>query len=196
MTIILGWVTVVLALISYSFYFRNIFRGKTKPHAITWLVWSLLNTFIFFQQATHNGGPGAWVTGVAAVANILIFFFSFKYGERNITRFDWGCLLIALLVLVAWRLTTSAELAVILASGVFIVGLTPTIRKSRLKAMEETATTYGLNSLKFLIALFALTNVTLVTALYPLVLFVVNALFFIYLVSRQVSFRRMQHDMS
>jgi hypothetical protein len=190
MAVILGFIALMLAFASYAYYFRDIFRGKTKPNVTTRLIWTLLNLFIFIQQVIHDGGPGAWVTGFAALANLIIFILAFHYGERKITVFDWICLTIALLSLAAWLLTTNTELAVVLACSVFIIGLIPTIHKSRLHAFEETAISYGLNSLKFFIALFALTSVTLVTALYPLVLGIVNGLFFVYLLSRQSSTRR------
>ena len=194
MTIILGWAAIVLGFFSYAFYFRDIFRGRTKPNSTTRLIWSFLNTFIFIQQVAHGGGPGAWVTGLAAVANIAIFFLSLRHGEQKTTRFDWFCLIMAFLVLAVWLLTTSAELAVVLASSVFVIGLIPTIRNSRIHVSEETAISYGLNSAKFFLALFALSNVTLVTALYPVVLCIANGLFFAYLFSRQVSFRRTESE--
>lgn len=184
MEIIIGLISLLLALVSYSLYFRDMFGKKTRPHAITWLIWSALNGFIFLQQLSHDAGPGAWVTGAAAVANLLIFLFSFKYGERNITRLDWLCLAVALLVITLWLNAASDELTVILACVIFLIGFIPTFRKSFKKPSEETILTFTLNSTKFFLALFALNTVTLVTALYPITLGVVNALFVIFLLAR------------
>ena len=184
MALWIGLFSVLLALISYSIYFRDIFRGKTKPHALTWLIWAVLNGCIFVQQFTHDGGPGAWVTGVAAFANIIIFGLSFKYGERNITRLDWLCLAVAMIVMGLWLQRVSDELTVILACAIFIVGFIPTLRKSYGKPREETIVTFGLNSVKFFLALLALHSLTLITALYPVVLGIVNGYFVIFLIVR------------
>lgn len=193
MATLLGIITVLIAVISYSFYFRDIFRGKTKPHGLTWLIWGVLNSFIFFQQLAADAGPGAWVTGSAALANILIFLASFRYGERRITRLDWVSLFAAGLVLVFWFQTSDATLAVILASIISLLGFVPTIRKTWDGAHEETVITFALNSLKFFIALFALQSVSVVTVLYPVLMFVTNAGFAIYLLVRRAQYSKLKH---
>ncbi|TAL14642.1 hypothetical protein EPN95_02250 [Patescibacteria group bacterium] len=190
MSAFLGYLTILIAIVSYSFYIHDVFGHKTKPHGFTWFTWALLNTFIFYEQVIHGGGPGAWVTGVAAIANTVIFFLAFKYGERNITKLDWFCLVTALFALGIWWINSDAVLSVILACAVFVIGFIPTFRKSLHRAHEETAITFALNSLKFLIALFALNAFTLTTALYPLVLFVVNGFFAIFLFTNQALIMR------
>ncbi len=181
MSDIIGVVSLLIAVISYGAYIRNIFRGKTKPHAITWLVWSILNTLVFFEQMESGAGPGAWVTGVAGLANLAIFVLALRYGERNITRFDWLCLGLVAVMLAFWSTISDPTLIVVIAVSIYLAGLFPTIRKVSKKANEETALTYGLNGFKFLLAFFALQSVTIATALYPLTLFIVNGSFVAYL---------------
>jgi chromate transport protein ChrA len=185
MAFYLGIVTIIIAVVSYAIYIRDVLGGSTKPHGFTWFVWALLNSYIFFQQIQNNAGAGAWVTGVAALANLFIFLLALKYGERNITKLDWACLGLAFVALSIWLFNSDVVLSVVLACSVFVLGFIPTLRKSIRHAREETATTFALNSLKFLVALFALSSVTIVTALYPLVLFVINGLFALFLFARQ-----------
>lgn len=47
MSIALALIAVALAFVSYSFYIRDIFAGRTKPHAFTWGIWAVLAGFIF-----------------------------------------------------------------------------------------------------------------------------------------------------
>ena len=82
---ILGIIAVIIALAGYVPYFRDIFRGKTKPHAFSWLVWASLTGIAFFGQIFDKGGAGAWVTGFTAVVSFAIFFLALKKGEKNIT---------------------------------------------------------------------------------------------------------------
>lgn len=185
MLLILGLLSILIAVVSYSIYFRNIFTHKTRPHSITWLIWGTLNALIFYQQITHGGGAGSWVTLAASIANLLIFGVSLRYGERRMTRLDYACLILAVIALVLWGFNKDSDASVIIASVVFIIALIPTWRKSLLNAYEETAWTYGLNSLKFLIALLALTSISLMTAFYPFVLCVTNSVFVIFLVLRR-----------
>jgi len=187
MHVLLGVVTILIAVVSYSLYFRDVLAGKTKPHAFTWLIWSSLNLLVFYTQLTNNGGPGAWVTGAAAVANGIIFLLALRYGERNIAWLDWLCLAAALLSLAVWLVYPDGEASILLASAVFVIGFIPTFRKSIHRAHEETAITFALNSVKFFIALFALTSISITTAVYPFLLFLVNGFFAGFLLSRQHS---------
>jgi len=183
---LLGLITIGIALLSYSFYVADILRGKTKPHGLTWLIWAVLNALIWYQQMSHGAGPGAWVTAVAAIANFIIFLTAFKYGERNITKLDWVCGGFALVAIAAWVVSPNGEVSTVLACIVFILGLIPTFRKSLVNAHQETAITFALNSVKFLVALFALQAFTFTTAAYPLVLFLANGFFAVFLISRAI----------
>jgi len=182
MNIFIAIITLCLAALSYGLYFRDVFRGHTRPHGVTWAIWAGLNGFIFVQQLVNGAGPGAWVTGIAAIANLCIFILSFRYGERNITRFDWLCLGLVGVAFSYWVFTADITGTIISAVVIFILGLLPTIRKSYRHASEETATTFALNGIKFLLAFFALDVVSFVTGVYPLTLFVANLGFAVYLV--------------
>ncbi len=182
MIIAIAVLTLLIALVSYSVYIRDVLAGKTRPHGMTWAIWAGLNGFIFFEQVMHGAGPGAWVTGAAAVANLAIFLLSFKFGEKNVTFFDWICLLLVGIFFSIWLSNADVTLAVLMAIAIFIIGLLPTVRKVYLGRSSETILTFFLNSLKFFLALFALQSFTVVTAAYPLTLGIVNLLFALYLV--------------
>jgi hypothetical protein len=179
---ILGLVSLAIAILSYSVYIAHTVQGTTKPHAITWLVWSSLHGFVFIEQMAAGAGAGAWVTAAAALANFCIAVLALFKGERNITRLDWLCLALTAMLLASWSLITDPLIAVVLAVAIFLVGFIPTVRKSTRKAHEETATTYLLNGVKFMIALAALGTLSLTTVLYPLTLGIVNIGFAVYLV--------------
>ncbi len=170
----IGVLTLIIAAISYSLYLKDVFAGKTKPHAITWLVSSLIAGVTFATQRSNGAGAGGWVTGFAAVMCGIIFLTALKYGEKKITRLDWYCLAIALLAILLWYQTDTDEIAVSLAAFAFLMGIIPTYRKSFYKPHQETAITFGLNGLKFLIALTALNTISYATALYPVVIAVTN----------------------
>ncbi len=178
---ILGFVTIILAIVSYSLYITDVLRHKTRPHGITWLIWSVLNIFIWYEQYTGGAGPGAWVTALTAGANFFIFLLSLRYGNNRITLLNIACLIGAAIALGIWLSGGSSVLSVCVASITFVIGFIPTIAKSVRYAHEETIMTFALNSLKFLLALFALETVTLVTSLYPFVLFIMNGLFVLFL---------------
>ncbi len=182
---ILGATATVIAFCSYIPYFRNIFRGLTKPHAFSWLIWSILTGIGFAAQVYDDGGPGAWATGFTAGMCFVVFLVALKSGEKDITNSDWLCLSGAFIAIGLWAVTSNPLTSVILITLIDALGFIPTFRKSFHKPHQETALTYGLSALKFMFAIPALSNITLVTTLYPASLIVMNGLFVMMLLIRR-----------
>lgn len=170
-------VAVTIAFISYIPYFRDIFSGKTRPHAFTWLVWGVLNGIAFAGQVADGSGIGAAAVGLTALALCSIFVIALFKGEKDIKTFDWLCLLGAFIALILWPLTNSPLTTVILITVIDIFGFLPTVRKSWRKPFEETLSTYALSIVKYGLVVIALKSYTVTTVLFPLSLVVLNALF-------------------
>ena len=178
-------ISIGMTLAGYFYYFRDIFRGKTKPHAYSWLVWGLLTAIAFFGQLSDNGGPGAYVTAVTAGISFVIFFLALVRGEKNITRSDKINLAAALLAIIPWLLTDNPVFSVILITIIDFLGFLPTIRKSWNKPYEETFIHYVFAGLKFVLAIIALDHYSITTWLYPASLIAANLFFAIMLIVRR-----------
>ncbi len=181
----LGIIATVIAVISYVGYFRDIFKGKTKPHAFSWLIWTIVTGIAFFGQLSGSAGPGAWVTGFTAIVCIGIFIASLKYGRSNIVKLDWFFLTGAGIAILLWILLKGPLLSVILATAIDCFAFIPTIRKSIHKPYEETLSLYAINTVKFFLSLLALQNFTLLTALYPASWVILNFGFVVFLILRR-----------
>lgn len=181
----LGVIAVSIGFIGYAPYFRDIFKGKTKPHAFSWLVWGVLTGIAFVGQVVSGGGAGAWVTGFTAVICLAIFSLALSKGKKDFPFVDWMSLVGAGFALLLWFLTEDPLAAVILVSVIDALGFIPTYRKSYARPSEETLFTYNMSSLKFVVGLFALGSYSLVTVLYPLSLIVSNTAFVILLITRR-----------
>ena len=183
--VMLGMISVLLAVIGYTFYFKDFFKGKTKPHAFSWLVWSILAGVAFFGQVIGGGGAGSWITGFTAMMSLVVFFFAIFKGEKRITLSDKLSLLGAFIALLGWYVTNDILVAVVLVTFIDGMGFYPTFRKSYLSPTEESLLIYVLASVKFVIALFALESYSLVTYLYPAYLVIVNIIFSVMVVMRR-----------
>lgn len=169
-----GLVTLVIGIISYSFYFIGIFRHKAKPDGFSWLIWGILAAITYFAQAIKGAGPGAWATALTAVACLVIAITAFTGGSSKSKPMDWMSLMLALAGLVVWKLTHDplwAVVMVVIAGG---MGFVPTFFKAYRNPREETAITYFLNAIKFAIALLVLKQLNVVTMLYPFSMVAMN----------------------
>ncbi len=173
----LGLLAIAVAFYAYVPYFRDIFSGKTKPHAFSWFVWGLLTAIAFLAQLNGHAKAGAWVTGFTAIICFIISGLALKVGRKNIVLIDWFFLSGALFALILWAVTSNPVGAVILITIIDALAFVPTFRKSFHKPDEETVLTYSLSAFKFAIAILALSTFSLTTVLYPLSLVVTNGLF-------------------
>jgi hypothetical protein len=184
---ILGVLAIVVGFIGYVPYFRAIFNGKTKPHAFSWLVWGILTAIAFVAQVVGKGGAGAWATGFTVVVCFSIFGLSLVKGKKDFPLVDWLCLAGCGVALLLWVITKDPLLAIILITIIDMLAFIPTFRKSFSKPHTETAFTYIMSGLKFLVSLFAIQHISGVTVLYPASLVVTNLGFVVMLSYRRKS---------
>lgn len=183
--ILLSVIGILIALLGYIPYFTNIIKNKTKPHAFSWFVWGLMTAIGFAAQVSRRAGPGAWVTGFTAIITFLIFVLALMKGEKNIVLTDWLSLAGAGVSVMFWLVTKNPLFSVMLIVIIDAFGFFPTVRKSFDKPHEETITTFFLNGLKFVFALFALETYSIVTWLYPVYLVLANWSFVVLVIVRR-----------
>jgi len=183
----LGIIAVIIGIVGYIPYFRDMIAHKTKPHAFTWFIWTVLTGIAFFAQVHDGGGPGAWVTGVTTLISIIITVVAFRVGRQNIVRVDWYFLAGALAALAVWAITDDPVWSVILITIIDAIAFVPTFRKSYHKPYEETLFTFTMSGLKYIFGIAALSVFTVTTVLYPLSLVITNMLFVAMLVMRRRS---------
>lgn len=170
-----GILSILPAVVAYYLYFRDMFAGKTKPHAFSWLIWTILAGIGFFAQVSADAGIGSWTTGMTSVACFIVFCFSIYIGDTRPTRFDWILLTLALGSLTLLLVVRSKELALCLTLAALVAGFAMTIRKAYKKPSEENGRAFLLNALKFLPAIPALNSFSFLTVAYPLVAGLGNA---------------------
>ena len=182
---ILGGLAVLIAFAGYCVYFRQIFFGNVRPHAFSWFIWSILTGIGFVAQVVENGGAGAWTLGFSSIVTFLFFLISLRKGERQFVKADWLFLSAASFALLLWWFTKDPTLSVILVAITDATAAIPTFRKAFHKPWEDSATLFGLNSLKSAVSLFALSSFSLATWFYPTSLVFTNGLIVLTLLIRR-----------
>ena len=174
---IIGSVSILLGVVATVVYLKSIFKGETKPHLFTWLVWGILSGISFAAQLHDHAGPGSWAMGWTVASCILTVLLCGKYGEKNITRSDWIAFKASLSCIVPWLLTKNPLGSVILISIIDLVAFFPTFRKSWTKPYEEHLAAYHIANVKLILSLFAMRHFTLVATLYPIAIVIANSMF-------------------
>jgi hypothetical protein len=122
----------------YYPYIRDIFRGHTRPHPYTWLIWAITQgtaTAILFYGGGMYSGIGLLI-GTALILFVAIL--SFIRGTSNITRSDTITLVIALFAIVVWWQLKNPYLAVLIVALTDGFGYFPTFRKTWQDPHSET----------------------------------------------------------
>ncbi len=184
----LASIAVIISLIGYYQYFKTMFAGKTKPHMFSWVIWAVLTAIAFFAQISDNAGAGSWITGLAAFLSFFIAGYAYFYGEKVITKGDWLTFLCAISAIPIWLITNDALLAVLIITVIDALGFYPTFRKSWNKPYEENITHSFLSAVKFILAVMALDNTSIITALYPISLIFMNLIFVAFVIWRRIIF--------
>lgn len=169
-------VAAFMAVIGNVPYLIDVLKKKIKPHPYTWLVWSIVSAVTFFGQVAKGAGVGAIPTGVAEIFTVIIFFFSLRYGFKNIQKRDTVFLIIALLGLVPWLLTKDPTISVIIVVSIDLIAFIPTIRKTAEHPKTESPALYSMNVARHTLSLFSLEAYNIATTLHSITMIIVNSL--------------------
>jgi len=185
----LGALSVAIGIAAYAIYLRKTLKKEgIRPHPFSWLLWGLVTAVAFFVQLTEGGGAGSWVTGFTAFACFVIsaltmtkYTWSFSWIERLSLMMG----VFALAGYLFYRGTEHPTLLATLATLADVLGYWPTIKKGWAGPETDDPTSFALNSVKFIPALFALGSYSVSTWLYPATLVFVNGVVAVMLVARR-----------
>lgn len=183
---ILGIAAVAMTVAAHLPYLRATLRGDTRPHLFTWIIWTLLGFIAFAGQVAGRAGPGCWVTGVTAVICVVITAAAWRQADRHATRGDWVMFLGGLAAIPLWLVTNDPLWSMILVCLIDGSAFVPTMRKAWHRPDQENSFMYGFNLPRHVVALAALRDVTLTTALYPAMLLAMNGATYAMLKLRRV----------
>jgi hypothetical protein len=164
--LIFSIIALIIGVISFIPYFKDIFSRKTKPHAYTWLIWTITQGTAVYAIWFGGGKWGALSLGILLLFVFSVFLFSLKYGTKNITRSDTIILILAVIAIFIWWQLKQPLISVLMVSAIDFFGYIPSFRKSYIAPWSETISSWLLFSLSNLFAIFALTEYNLLTLFY------------------------------
>ncbi len=146
------------------------FRGKIKPHPLSWLLWSVVGLVSLVTYA----GVGATVTMPLAILNFAgptcIFFFTIRYWSGGFSFFDKACFALSLVAVVIYLVFHDAAFALsVNLAGDFFAYL-PTLRKTYSDPASENFSTWAIFTVGSTLSILAIQHFTYGVALLPVYL--------------------------
>ena len=183
--IIFSILSITVASISYVPYFRDIFKGRTKPHLFSWFIFSITTGIIFALQMKGGAGIGGWITLLLAFIFFAIFLLSIKYGTKDIKPIDIVFLILALCAIPIWLIAEQPIISILLLTTIDMLGFIPTIRKSWNNPYSETLSMYTVTVFRYVLVFPSLETYNILTLLFPVVWLIANIVLVLVLVRRR-----------
>lgn len=195
-SVFLATIAVVIEFITMALYIRDICRGQVKPHAFTWIIWTLLQSIataaILFEEA--------WIGGISLLVCLPVYFtiflLSLKRGDKNISRKDWITFILTLSAIPLWQMTKNPIFAVVLVSLIDAAGTSFTFRKVWRNPFEEQALLFIAYALTGLLRLTVMDPFNFVTAFYPSTVFFLDTAMAVLIVLRRLFLSRQKASSS
>ncbi len=182
---ILSVVVIILTLFAYVPYIVDIFKNKTKQHSFTWFTVSLTAFVAFALQVKGGAGVGAWPMLVIGLICVTVCLLSLWRGTRDIKAIDIFLFVISLVALGLWLVIDQPVLSVILITVSEILAFGPTVRKSWNAPYTETLALYEISAVRHGLAVLAVEQLNILTALYPAAWALTNVAITLILLSRR-----------
>ena len=140
----LVFVGAIVALLGALFYIRDIFRLKTRPNRVTWLMWSIAPLIAFVAELAKGVGLAAIPVFMVGFCPLLIFIASFAKNNSywKLGRFDYLCGLLSGAALLFWGITNEPDVAIFFAIASDGFAALPTVIKSWKYPETESSIAY------------------------------------------------------
>lgn len=164
----IGILATMLTIAAFLPYIRSIFRGQTRPHVFTWIIWGLVTGIAFLAVLQAGGGAGAWPIGVSFAVSLFIAGLAYvKRADVTITRTDWLLFVSALAAMPMWLAANDPLWAVVLITVIELLAFGPTLRKTWFSPHAESMNFLAILIVRNALIIAALDRQTLTTVLFP-----------------------------
>lgn len=175
-TIVLTFLGIGLSTLAIIPYLIDTAKGKTKPRIVSWIIWIMTNGIA--SLAAFYGGQYSTVLLLATVEllMLIIVVIGWRKGDKAFQKLDVTCLIGSIIGIIVWRLSGSADVAILILVTTEIIGGTPTLMHAWKKPAEETFITYFVTFLGSLCILMTVGSWAITGFVYPLHMVLFNLL--------------------
>ena len=183
---VLGIIAGIIALLAYVVYVVSIFRGKSKPNRVTWLIWAFMGLVLALSYKFSGADNTVWVPYVEFLGPLTIAILSIKYGEGTLeNKTDLYCFLGAVLSIILWIIFDSPVIALVTNLAIDSFAIVPTIKKSYLRPEGEDFWAWFGTGMADTLNMFAVERFTFAILVYPIYMLVSDLIIIFILLLRK-----------
>ena len=186
---LLLFLTVASNAIGYTIYLYYIFKNKIKPHALTFLVWSLIIGINFLAQLFSGLGISSLILATNLAGCFIIFITCLFKGYTSYDKIDWICLFLGILAIVLWLATKTPLYSVIFSCLIDLFAFAPSFRKSFYKPNEDSIILYLVSSLEYLFSFPSYRIFSFIVLAYPIVVLTLDFTYAMMMLIRRIKLK-------
>jgi hypothetical protein len=187
---VLGVLAGLIAFADTIPYIRDIFRGSTRPHRGTWLIWSVLAVVVCLSQRADGASWSLIMAATQGAATSLVFLLAIRHGEGGVSTADLVLIAIAGGGVVGWIVADEPIVATVCVVAADLIGVALMLPKTYRDPDSETLATFAFSSLGGVLAAGAVGVVDVSLLMYPIYYFAANAAIALLIVQRRRTLAR------
>lgn len=139
-------------------YIYSIIKGETYPSFVSYLIFSVEMSVVFFSSYALGARDSLWIIGTFTILHIITAIFAFRFGYVSFSRFNLLCLFSSFLGIALWILTNNPWYALGVQIAVDSLGYLVLARKLYLCPQTEDRITWGGSILAYCFNIVLISN--------------------------------------
>lgn len=171
-----GYTSGILMILSVIPYIRSILKGNTKPHRMTFLIWTILILIAFFSQLAKGASWSLLLTAGDGIAVLITFILSINFGVGGLEKMDIISLCGVGVSLILWYFTKEPAIVLFLIILIDLIGLNLTIIKTWKNPETENWVAWAMCGVGGFLGVLSVGNLNFILLAYPVYICLANSI--------------------
>lgn len=169
----------IFAVAAWVLYFRDILWGSTRPNAVSFSLWTVLQVIALAAQVDSGASWSVVFMIFVTLGTLSITVLALcGYGYRKYGRIDALSLVLAVAAIVGWQVTGNPLLAIWLAIAADFFASVPTVVKTAREPYSEELKAWGLITVAAIFGAISTERLDVANLAMPVYLIGINGLIF------------------
>ena len=153
---IIGLVAGGLALLNVVPYVISILKGITEPSRSAYAIWLVIDTVVLVSYYSVGASNTLWAFAAFWFSTVVVFLLSLKYGMPGFTRVDLVSIIIGVISILLWVITSDPLITLYSILVAKVMGYMPIVHKSYVHPKTENTLAWNITFAASVLNLFAM----------------------------------------